>query len=445
MKNIKIDLKPLNKKNIKKKRMIIIYTFKNVFNYDLIKLFINTSHFNKEKMIILKNFIYDVEYENRLLDFNKKYENDDINTIFLIIENMDIYKLIPLFNMYEPEIYIYLIDPFIVYFMNDYRVYNYWKKLILFLDSGSMKNNIKLLNINKFYHFYTKNKDIDIFHSDILFDKKIKRCKTYYKIYDKIFINKMLYFNERIKSLYLKENSNILVFNEYDYLFKEYFYNNIQQIKKKFIFVISLHKTGIQSINYFLQKNGYFVYHQYFSDDISNSDFKNTFYKYNNKYIISNNNSLDKKKLIKDFILNNDILNNEHKICFSDTPWCLMYKEIYKILPESKFIYVFRDKYEWYESVLKFFGNKSSKMREVIYGTGNGSPVNNKNVYIKKFVEHRKDVIDFFKDKKDKLLVFNLQDNNLLNTKLVYEFMNIENNDDIYIEHYNQHNDNLFL
>ena len=93
-------------------------------------------------------------------------------------------------------------------------------------------------------------------------------------------------------------------------------------------------------------------------------------------------------------------MNQQHKICFSDTPWCLMHKEIYKILPESKFIYVFRDKYEWYESVFKFFGNKSSKMREVIYGNGNGSPINNKNVYVKKFVEHRKDVINFFNDKK---------------------------------------------
>ena len=39
----------------------------------------------------------------------------------------------------------------------------------------------------------------------------------------------------------------------------------------------------------------------------------------------------------------------------------------------------------------------------------------------------------------------NLQDDNILNTKLVYEFLNIENNLKINIEYYNQHNDHLYV
>ena len=460
MNDIKVNINKIIKKDI---NVIIIYTFKNPFNNELIKLFLNIfSQKKKSKLLILKNFVYNLKYENELLDVNKKYENKNIKTILLILENIDIKIIIPLLKKKKIEIYYFLTDPYIIYFLNNKKVYHYWKKLeLLFLFN---KNN-KILNINKFYYFYTKeNRDIlskmietfsgtqsmgrknqRLFRTrKIRIDKKLIKDENYHKIYNKIDANKMKYLQEKIKNIYLYKNKDILVFNEYEHLFKNYYYNDIK-LKKRYIFIISLHKTGIQSINQFLEKNGYFVYHQYFHQDLFNTNFKNELDKYNKKYI--KNNSLEKQKLINDFILNNkDILQkNKNKVCFSDTPWCFMYKEIYKILPESKFIYIHRNKYEWYESVLKFFGNNSSKMREVIYGKNYGSPLNNKDVYVKKFIEHQKDVIDFFKDKKNQLLIFNLKDENEFNTKLIYEFLNIENNYDIYIEHYNQHNDHLYV
>lgn len=93
---------------------------------------------------------------------------------------------------------------------------------------------------------------------------------------------------------------------------------------------------------------------------------------------------------------------------FQDNPWPMLYKEMDNAFPGSKFILTLRDPQKWVASIVKNFGTDVTPMREWIYGKGYGYPKGNEALYVERFERHNLEVLDYFRDRKQDLLVMNL-------------------------------------
>lgn len=93
---------------------------------------------------------------------------------------------------------------------------------------------------------------------------------------------------------------------------------------------------------------------------------------------------------------------------FQDNPWPMLYKEMDKAFPGSKFILTLRDPQKWVASIVKNFGTDVTPMREWIYGKAYGFPKGNEALYVERFERHNREVLDYFRDRKQDLLVMNL-------------------------------------
>lgn len=117
----------------------------------------------------------------------------------------------------------------------------------------------------------------------------------------------------------------------------------------------------------------------------------------------------------------------EHYDSFNDSPWFIIYKELDAHFKGSKFILMVRDKEDWIESCVRCFGEKWSPYRFFIYGRG--FPVGNEERYLKFYEKHNEDVISYFKNRPDDLLVVRLEDPDkaekirvFLNSEIKFEF-----------------------
>ena len=106
-----------------------------------------------------------------------------------------------------------------------------------------------------------------------------------------------------------------------------------------------------------------------------------------------------------------NIASKVHEIAFSvadqfdafqDNPWPVLYRELDKRYPGSKFILTLRSTQEWIASVVQHFGSETSPMREWIYGVGN--PLGNESIYVSRYETHNMQVIDYFKERPGSLL-----------------------------------------
>lgn len=88
-----------------------------------------------------------------------------------------------------------------------------------------------------------------------------------------------------------------------------------------------------------------------------------------------------------------------------DTPWFMIYKELDRLVPNSKFILTIRDEVAWYKSVKKHVGDLRSAQHEWIYGRGKGLPKDDKDNTIAVYQRHNQEVMAYFKDRQDDLLI----------------------------------------
>jgi hypothetical protein len=91
---------------------------------------------------------------------------------------------------------------------------------------------------------------------------------------------------------------------------------------------------------------------------------------------------------------------------FQDNPWPILYKELDQKFPGSKFILTLRSSNEWIRSVVNHFSEKETPMREWIYGVG--YPKGNENVYVARYERHNREVMEYFKDRRQQLLVLDI-------------------------------------
>ena len=90
---------------------------------------------------------------------------------------------------------------------------------------------------------------------------------------------------------------------------------------------------------------------------------------------------------------------------FEDNPWPVLYRELDERFPGSKFVLTRRPPENWIQSQVKDFATTETPMRRWIYGEDAGCPEGNEETYIARYERHNREVLDYFKDRPDDLLV----------------------------------------
>ena len=191
------------------------------------------------------------------------------------------------------------------------------------------------------------------------------------------------------------------------------------------IFNLSLCKSGTTSLEHFLVNTYNIKQYPYIPKF------------YDNKKI--HNDIFEKKKF-------ESIIDVDSYDLFSDIPFNLFdsFKFFNEKYPESIFILIIRNFNDWFESNIKWrikignsknsraFGNKFDEYQ--YYGC-NFKNRNQKNIVKKAYDDYHNSIFEYFKNKKDKLLVMNLND---INTNMIYNFVNLPIKKKIKFEHKNK-------
>ncbi len=91
---------------------------------------------------------------------------------------------------------------------------------------------------------------------------------------------------------------------------------------------------------------------------------------------------------------------------FIGHPWTVIFRELDERYPGSKFILTLRPAEKWIASMTKHFGGETTPMRTWVYGAG--CPEGNEQIYISRYEQHSRDVIEHFKNRPEDLLVLRL-------------------------------------
>jgi len=156
------------------------------------------------------------------------------------------------------------------------------------------------------------------------------------------------------------------------------------------IFGIGFHKTGTTSLGRALRALGYRV-HKGFTFNLPNK-----------RISIPEPVTLEK-------IRNAAFPMIRYYSAFEDNPWPLLYKEIDLAYPGSRFILTSRDPERWFRSAARYFDRRASPMNDFIYGQRHFVMADNKAVALSRFNRHNQEVRDYFADRPDDLLVWDLE------------------------------------
>lgn len=99
---------------------------------------------------------------------------------------------------------------------------------------------------------------------------------------------------------------------------------------------------------------------------------------------------------------------------FQDFPWALLYKELDVDFPDAKFVLTIRDEEKWFESMKTHFGIRATPMREWVYGVP--YPRGQRDIYIQRYRRHNEEVMSYFQDRPNDLLVMNITEGDAWNT-----------------------------
>lgn len=91
---------------------------------------------------------------------------------------------------------------------------------------------------------------------------------------------------------------------------------------------------------------------------------------------------------------------------FIGHPWTVIFRKLDENYPGSKFILTLRPVDMWIASVTRHFGNETTHMRKWVYGIG--CPAGNEKIYVSRYEQHTRDVIEYFNNRPDDLLILRL-------------------------------------
>ena len=91
---------------------------------------------------------------------------------------------------------------------------------------------------------------------------------------------------------------------------------------------------------------------------------------------------------------------------FQDNPWPLLYREMDRDHPGSRFILTLRPAEKWIRSVVTHFGMIDTPMRQWIYGVGH--PIGNEEIFLARYERHNREVMEYFANRASDLLVLRI-------------------------------------
>ena len=91
---------------------------------------------------------------------------------------------------------------------------------------------------------------------------------------------------------------------------------------------------------------------------------------------------------------------------FQDNPWPILYKELDRKFPGSKFMLTLRPSDAWIRSVVNHFGKGRNADARVDIQSGTRWVT--KTVYIARYERHNREVMEYFNNRSEQLLVFNI-------------------------------------
>ncbi len=106
----------------------------------------------------------------------------------------------------------------------------------------------------------------------------------------------------------------------------------------------------------------------------------------------------------------------ETKETFDDWPWIILYRELDKSFPDSRFILTKRKPEKWIKSYINMLANQSDTSRElnetrrILYGLP--FPDVSESQLVKRYVKHNTEVEYYFRDRPEDLLVVNWEEGN---------------------------------
>jgi hypothetical protein len=91
---------------------------------------------------------------------------------------------------------------------------------------------------------------------------------------------------------------------------------------------------------------------------------------------------------------------------FQDNPWPIIFREMDRAYPGSRFILTIRQPDQWIRSLVRHFGTAETPMRRWIYGVG--SPLGNEDAYLRRYDKHNREVREYFAMRPGDLLEFDV-------------------------------------
>ncbi len=88
---------------------------------------------------------------------------------------------------------------------------------------------------------------------------------------------------------------------------------------------------------------------------------------------------------------------------FEDNPWPLLFRELDRDFPGSRFIMTIRDEAPWLRSVVNHLGVLPDRMQKLVYG--HGAPGGYEDVALTRYRRHNDEVFAHFADRPDDFLV----------------------------------------
>jgi hypothetical protein len=95
-----------------------------------------------------------------------------------------------------------------------------------------------------------------------------------------------------------------------------------------------------------------------------------------------------------------------HYDAVQDNPWPVLFREIDRAYPGTRFVLTVRDEAAWIRSCVNHFGRTDTAMREWIYGVGH--PTGYEQLYLDRHRRHVDEVRGYFRDRPGDLLEMNI-------------------------------------
>ena len=341
--NIKKDFFFIKEDFINNLNKIKNINFTFIFNYFIIKKYINLVNINKEEKLINKEeILINDNHKYQLLKIlnnfnfieiskkkNKKYNFiilDNIINLNIILNNLNLngslFLILNISLLKQKNIIylLYLLFEEIIVIKNFTDMYN--KKLYILCNNFNNKHKYKI-DFNNIINIKDK------YYLDVIKTFYLK-IKTIIDKYDSITLNKKTYQNELIKIYFKYFNNNKILKLNYEKIFNNYYnvyFKNLLKFKD-----IKLNILVINNYNNKLVEDNYNNYIYYSSNDNNTQISNNRKIKINNipENIYTYNNILHKINF--DFIIINNLSDIEHINIILNIIWYFIHKNKYLLI-----------------------------------------------------------------------------------------------------------------